>query len=245
MPSPPPPALRTVLWGVQRIGAGLHLPRHAHAASYVTLVLEGRFEQVGYAGRWRAEAGDVLIQPTLDCHADTMCSRGLVLMRLPWRHEAGLGGVWRGLDVDAIRRAGEAHPEEGRAVVAGLVAGRAPLEPVIEHWVDPLAARLAEHPRQSISGWAEAAGRSREATARAFRARFVVAPARLRLELRTRAAWLRIVGTRDALAAIALELGFADQAHMTRAVGWLTRASPGQWRIASAGSANPGSGLKT
>ena len=83
--------MRTVAWGVQRIDPGLHMPRHVHATSYVTLVLEGRFEQVGYAGRWRVEAGDVLIQPTLDCHADTMSSRGLVLMRLPWRHEAGLG----------------------------------------------------------------------------------------------------------------------------------------------------------
>jgi len=231
MPGHPPPALRTVAWGVQRIAAGLHLPRHAHAASYVTLVLEGCFEQVGYAGRWRAEAGDVLIQPTLDCHADRMSSRGLVLMRLPWRHEPGLGGVWRGLDADAIRRAGEVDPADGRAAVAALVTGRAPLAPVVEHWADPLAARLAEDPRQSIAGWAEAAGRSREATARAFHARFGVAPARLRLELRTRAAWLRIVGTRDALAGIAAEFGFADQAHMTRAVGWLTGATPGQWRV--------------
>jgi AraC-like DNA-binding protein len=227
---------------VQRIPAGQHLPRHAHSASYVTLVLEGFYEQVGYAGRWRAQAGDVLIQPTLDCHADTMHSRGLVLMRLPWRHEAGPGGVWRGLDVDEIRRAGAVDPAAGRALVAARVAGRPPLAAVEEHWVDPLAARLAADPRQSIAGWAEGVGRSREAAARAFQARFGVAPARLRLELRTRAAWLRIVGTREALAAIAQELGFADQAHMTRAVRWLTQATPGQWR---ARCSNAGSGPKT
>jgi AraC-like DNA-binding protein len=235
----PPPARRAVSWGVQRIPAGQHLPRHAHAASYVTLVLEGRYEQVGYGGRWRAQAGDVLVQPTLDCHSDTMSSRGLVLMRLPWRHEAGLGGVWRGLDVDEIRRAGTADPAAGRALVAALVTARPPLAPVEEHWVDPLVARLAADPRLSIADWAQGAGRSREATARAFGVRFGVAPARLRLELRTRAAWLRIVGTREALSVIAQELGFADQAHMTRAVRWLTQATPGWWR---SGRADAGAG---
>jgi AraC-like DNA-binding protein len=156
-------------------------------------------------------------------------------MRLPWRHEEGLGGAWRGLDVDAIRRAGEADPAQGQAAVAALVAGRAPLAPVLEHWVDALAARLAREPRLSIAGWVDAAGRSREATARAFQARFGVAPARLRLELRTRSAWLRIVDTREALADIAADLGFADQAHMTRAVRWLTAATPGQWRRRATG----------
>jgi AraC-like DNA-binding protein len=231
------PGLRTVPYGVQKVAPGQHMPRHQHASSYVTLVVEGAYEQVGYAGRWRVQAGDVLVQPTLDCHSDTMLSRGLVLMRLPWRHEPGLGGAWRGLDVDELLRAGARDPAAAGGLVAALVRGRAPLAPVVDHWADLLAARLRDDPRLSISGWAEAAGRSREATARAFHARYGVAPARLRTELRARAAWLRVVGSGEALSAIALDLGFADQPHMSRAVRWLTGASPGQWRAARGGAA--------
>ena len=40
----------------------------------------------------------------------------------------------------------------------------------------------------------------------------------------------RIVSTDDRLSLIALETGFADQSHMTRAVGWLTGKSPSAWR---------------
>jgi len=45
-----------------------------------------------------------------------------------------------------------------------------------------------------------------------------------------RAAWGRIAETRAPLADIAYDLGFADQAHMTRAVRWLTGAAPAAWR---------------
>jgi hypothetical protein len=54
------------------------------------------YEQLAYAGRLRLECGDVLLQPTFDCHADRMLSQGLVILRLPWRRECGFGGVYRG-----------------------------------------------------------------------------------------------------------------------------------------------------
>jgi AraC-like DNA-binding protein len=220
---------------VEKVAPRAVVPRHQHAAGYVTLVLAGAYEQAGYGGRWRVQAGDVLVQPTLDCHADTMLSRGLWLLRLPWRHEPGFGGAWRGLDADEIRHAGERDPAAASALVAGLVRDRAPLPPVVDHEVDLLAARLREEPGLlRIGEWAADAARSREAASRAFRARYGVSPARLRAELRARAAWLRVVGTREPLSAIALELGFADQPHMSRAVRWLTGASPGQWRARGA-----------
>jgi hypothetical protein len=44
-----------------------------------------------------------------------------------------------------------------------------------------------------------------------------------------RAAWLQITGSSDPLSRIAANLGFADQAHMTRAVKALTGAPPTRW----------------
>jgi AraC-like DNA-binding protein len=224
------PIRRAVRAGVQSLPPGLDLPRHQHLSSYVTLVLEGAFQQIGYAGRLQPRAGDLLVQPTLDCHANRMRSEGLTLMRLPWRHEASLGGVWRGLDLDLIRREGERDAWGGSALVSELIAGRAPEPPVQDHWVDELAARLAADPQQPLAAWACSTGRTREAASRAFHGEYGASPSAFRLELRTRDAWLRIVGSAQPLSQIALDLGFADQPHMTRAVRWLTDAAPGAWR---------------
>ena len=50
------------------------------------------------------------------------------------------------------------------------------------------------------------------------------------MEFKAREAWIRTVTRRDSLAFIASELGYADQAHMTRAVRMLTGAPPDAWR---------------
>jgi len=42
--------------------------------AYATVVLAGRFEESGYIGRVCASAGDVLVHPALDCHANQMVS---------------------------------------------------------------------------------------------------------------------------------------------------------------------------
>ena len=68
--------------GIERLAPGYALPRHQHGEAYATVLLRGAFEQASYAGRMRVEAGQVLIQPTLDAHADRMLSaavpRGLL-----------------------------------------------------------------------------------------------------------------------------------------------------------------------
>src|SRR5262249_43079772 len=82
----------------------------------------------------------------------------------------------------------------------------------------------------SFARWAARIGVARETVARAFSTAFGVSARQFRAELMARAAWLRIVRTRDSLAQIALASGFADQAHMTRGVHQLTGASPAVWR---------------
>jgi len=100
----------------------------------------------------------------------------------------------------------------------------------MSHWSDDLAAALAGDADLQIAAWAQAAGLSREGVCRGFRTHYGVNPGRFRGELRARTAWLRITEGCAPLAAIAHDLGFADQSHMTRAVKWLTGASPSDWR---------------
>jgi AraC-like DNA-binding protein len=228
MRSPTP--RRTVRSGLERLPAAGLMPRHQHSHAYATILLDGAYEQFAYAGRLRLRPGDVLIQPTLDCHADRMLSPGLTLLRLPWRAEASLGGVFRGRNVDEIRRLAGTDVEAAAALLADDLTGAAPLPPVADGWADQLAIDLALTPRLGIEGWAASHTLTREHVSRAFRASFGVPPAQFRAELNARTAWLKVVRTPEPLSAIAASLGYADQAHMTRAVKALTGAAPGHWR---------------
>src|SRR5579859_6194449 len=78
---------RKIRFEPEWLPAGHDGSRHQHLEAYASIVLEGRYEQAGYSGRWTVGGGDVLLQPTLDCHADRMLSRGVWVQRPPWRLE--------------------------------------------------------------------------------------------------------------------------------------------------------------
>jgi AraC-like DNA-binding protein len=194
-------------------------------------VIDGQFDQIGYAGRIRVSAGDLLIQPTLDAHANQMPrTRGAHVLRLPWPDADDLGGAFRLDDVDAIVRAAERDLPAALALALAQAAVAGPPHRRILDLPDLLAAELATGDVPDLASWAERRGVARETASRAFTAAFGVPARRFRCELRARAAWLQIVRTRDGLAAIAAATGFADQAHMTRHVRALTGACPSHWR---------------
>jgi AraC-like DNA-binding protein len=68
---------------------------------------------------------------------------------------------------------------------------------------------------------------------RGFYQVYGVSPSAFRAQIRGRHAWRRIVSGAQWLAGLATELGFADQAHMTRAVRSLTGRPPGAWRTSN------------
>jgi len=201
-------------------------PRHRHLEPYAIVVVRGAFEQTSYAGRVRVLAGELLVQPTLDCHANQPITAGVQILRLPWPDVDDLGGVYA-VDVDEIVRLAER--DVAAAARLARASARRPRAGARD-WPDLLAAALVAGDVTSFSAWAEQLGVARETVSRGFATAYGVPPRRFRAELRVRAAWLRIVRTRAALAAIAQATGFADQAHMTRGVRALTGASPAAWR---------------
>ncbi len=225
-----PAPRRTIRAGFERLAAVRSVPRHQHAEAYATIVLDGAYEQLSYAGRLGIRAGDVVVQPTFDCHADRMLSAGITLVRLPWRREESLGGVYRKVPIGAIARAAERDIAEAAERLAAALKDAQCERGFVEDWADRLACDLAANPRLRLARWARLHRVTREHVSRCFSAAFGVTPARFRSELSARAAWLRITGTRESLSAIAGDLGFADQAHMTRAVVALTGAAPSLWR---------------
>lgn len=226
----PPSRLRSVRQGVEAIPPG-DLPRHRHLGAYATIVVEGCFEQVNYAGRVIVRAGDLLINPTLDCHANFMISSGARILRLHWPLETSVGGVRKLRDADEIIRTAE---RDTHLAVLELLdeVGRDGLQRgECRDWPDLLAADLATGRAGRIDAWAEAYGLARETVSRGFSKAFGVSPAGFRNELRARRAWCLAISTRDRFAEIAAETGFADQAHMTRSIRTLTGAAPKLWRL--------------
>ena len=225
------PNFRRITPGIETLPSSFSLPRHRHLRAYATVVLAGSFEESGYVGRIRATAGDVLIHPALDCHANPIVSAGVKLIRLDWSDTAGAGGLYRLDEVDTLARTAEKDVGDAALLLKHALRSRWPPPPGRRNdWPDLLAATLAQDASTEIGAWAETNGLARETVSRGFAAAYGIAPAAFRAELRTRTAWLRITQGSDSLCLIATETGFADQAHMTRWIHRMTGAPPGAWR---------------
>ena len=230
-----PPAdsffFRRVTPGIEILRSSFSLPRHRHLGAYATVVLSGSFDESGYVGRIRATAGDVLIHPALDCHANQMVSAGVKLIRLDWSDTDGAGGLYRLNQVDAVARTAEKDVNQAALLLEEALGKNQPLPPGKRNdWPDLLAGALARNAATEIGAWAEANGLARETVSRGFAAAYGTTPAVFRAEMRARAAWLRITRGSESLCAIAAETGFADQAHMTRWIHRVTGAPPAAWR---------------
>jgi len=225
------PRFRQVTPGIDTLPSSFSLPRHRHLRAYATVVLAGSFEESGYSGRIRATAGDVLIHPALDCHANQMVSAGVKLIRLDWPDISGIGGLYHLDEVDELARTAEKDVIEAMLLLeCTLRRTRLPSPGRKNDWPDLLLADLARNASMEIGLWAEVNGLARETVSRGFAAAYGIAPSVLRAELRARTAWLRITRGSDCLCRIAADTGFADQAHMTRWIHRITGAPPAVWR---------------
>jgi AraC-like DNA-binding protein len=217
--------------GIETLPASFSLPRHRHLQAYATVVLAGRFEESGYAGRICAAAGDVLIHPTLDCHANQMISAGVKLIRLHWPEGGQFGGLYRLTDVDQIARIAERDVRAAAVFLERAVRKSSQPSPGIRNdWPDLLLSALERNAATEIGAWAETNGLAPETVSRGFTMAYGITPTVFRAEWRARSAWLRIARGVDCLSQIATETGFADQAHMTRWIRRISGAPPSAWR---------------
>ncbi len=198
------------------------------------MVLAGSFEERGYSGRLVATEGDVLVHHDLDAHGNTMLSRGAWLLRLPLppkrAQDAFAEGGYRVDRLDDVVRLAARNVGDASAVLAARLAKVAPRSPVTRDWPDVLAADLRGGEPFALDDWARAHGLAPATVSRGFRQVHAVPPSVYRAELRARRAWQEVRRSAHSLAAIALDAGFADQAHMSRAVRSFTGAAPGAWR---------------
>ncbi len=215
--------------GLHRYQAGAPMPRHRHAEPYMAIVVEGGYLEAGDCGRIEARPGDVLLHGAYDAHQDAFLRGGATVLNLPL--EAGAQpGFGRIDDVDAIVRLAERHPRQASIEAQSEIERRS--APFAD-WPDLLAAALRDDPDLVISSWAEGIGLAAASVSRGFIRAYGVSPKRYRLEARVRSAARRLPHWRGSLAALAAEFGFADQAHMTRAIAAMTGQTPARLRAKS------------
>jgi AraC-like DNA-binding protein len=207
--------------------ASERVPRHRHGRAYAAIVLAGSYEECGSRGRFRVGAGDVLLHDAFEAHLDHFHSSGAQILNLV---DTGLirdFAVGHVGDPDAIARAAERGLNEASTLLREQLCESARSR---EDWPDILARDLQHDPGCRLDRWANKHGLASETVSRGFGKVFGIAPAAFRAEARAGRALARIVGSDVPLAAIAAAEGFADQAHMSRAVRALTGMPPGAWR---------------
>src|SRR5689334_14995870 len=159
------PLLREVTPGRETIAGGHVMPRHRHLDAYALVVVSGAIDQASYAGRVRIRAGEILVQPTLDCHSNGTI--GAQVLRLPWPAVEGLGGAYRLANVDEVVRAAERDPLEASLIAQAAVARDARCDAASD-WPDLLANDLAHGCVERLSEWAEIHALQPETLSRGF-----------------------------------------------------------------------------
>ena len=203
------------------------LPRHLHDHGFAALVLSGGYVEAGDTGRHRMEPGDVLLHQSWESHLDRFDRRGAEVLVLRIGDCDAIPLVGRVDDPEAIARLAERdRAEAARQMLATLT----PRGPTAGDWPDLLAQALRADPGLPLTPWARDRGLHPGALSRGFRQVFGITPVTYRLIQRTRRAMEAVRRSSEPLSLVAQDCGFADQAHMSRAIRSLANTTPGALR---------------
>lgn len=211
-------------------GAFERMARHRHRQGYVALVLAGGYIEAGDRGRLRVQAGQAVIHGAYESHQDEFFGAGARVLNLPVvgaELDAAVGHV---AGADAIARLAERDPGQAAELLRETFQ---PSAARLNDWPDLLAVALAAEPGFSLAEWADGMGIAPESLSRGFRRAYGTSPKRYRLELRAIRALRLLPGWQGSIAMLAAETGFADQAHLTRAVVAVTGQAPNRLKVKS------------
>jgi len=203
------------------------LPRHPHHDAFAAVVLSGGYIEAGDTGRHRLEPGDVVLHRAWESHLDRFDRRGaeVLLLTVDNRDAARISG--RIADPDALVRVAEQDPvDAARQLMADLI----PKPAIVNDWPDLLADALRVDPALALRAWAREHGLHIGSISRGFRQVFDMTPLAFRLVQRTWRAIEAIQGDGQPLYLVAQDCGFADQAHMSRAIRGLVGTTPSALR---------------
>lgn len=189
------------------------LARHRHSQAYAALVLQGGYVEAGDCGRFEVETGQVILHGAFESHANAFRSRGAVVLNLDVTCETG--GLARVEDPDLIIRLAE---RDTRAACEALMATLVVESRRCTDWPDQLSQRIIEDPDVNLGEWAREHDLAPQSVSRGFSRIYGVTPKRFRADQRALRAVRAVNAWRGRGAKLAAELGFADQAHMAKAI---------------------------
>lgn len=205
--------------------------RHRHEHAYAAMVLSGGYEEAGDQGRFRVEAGDVVLHERFEAHINRFSASGAVVLNLPLPDRYSfLPGRASVADPDSIVRLAEKNKAEAASLLLSTFTLR---DTEYADWPDKLAADLMENPSLGLTRWGEKRGLTPWGLSRGFMQVFGLSPSAFRARTRARHAWKALEISEKPLAQIAAHLGFSDQPHMTRSVKELTGEPPRAWKDAA------------
>lgn len=189
-------------------------------------MLNGGYLEAGDRGRFAVQAGNVVFHGCYEAHQNVLSANGALILNLPL--DCGAGSIGAVADPDLVARLAESDMQEAcDALRASLIKSDAKCS----DWPDELSRCLIDNPSLNLSEWAECRGLAPQSVGRGFRKAFGVTPKRFRADQRALRAQRKLPGWSGTGAALAAELGFADQAHMTRSVRELTGKSPTEIKV--------------
>lgn len=239
-----------------RFPAGLHLPAHSHPDPHIAVVLAGGWFAGGGPHEQDSFAPTVLVEPAGEVHANRFGAVETAVLSLSL--EAGrlgsvVGDVTRRflhvrdpyIELLARRAANELEepddvtPLAVEAAALELVARVARSVGLERHpsWLG--TAREVLHDRYadslSVNDIADAIGVEPERLARGFRRAYGESLGDYLRRIRVNAAARLLATTDEPISQVAGEVGFADQAHLTRWFSRYLETTPGRYRGSSRG----------
>lgn len=207
---------------------------HRHGGAQVSLVLAGGYREDSDAGEVRVNGAALSAKPAGFEHENLFGETGALILavNLPQAAPFASYRVARGIAGGPAVLAGASRTgAAGVAALATGLTGGADDEPgPRDPGLDEVRCRLAADDRARSKVLARTLGLHPVQFARQFREAFGESPRTVRLWGRTSRAIHRIVRTAMPLAELACVEGFADQAHLTRAVKQATGFAPARLR---------------
>jgi AraC-like DNA-binding protein len=199
-----------------------------HTEASVALVISGGYEEAGDRGRFQVRAGDVVIHAPYDTHLDRFTSRGAHILDLPIAPRSGFSAGFGRIDnPDLIARVAERDLAQATELLFSAFKEHSLLA---LDWPEQLAQVLSKNPELCLGDWAHEFGLAAATVTRGFRQVFGITPSQFRAHSRAKLAWNMINSSNVPLCQVAANLGFSDQAHMTRALRSLTGKTPSMCR---------------
>ena len=212
---------------------------HRHDRAQISLLLAGGYVEDSDQGRSRADGPSLSRKPGGFDHQNRFGDAGALILSLNVDAAAAPERYFvaprpEGVTELALRR----MASDGRAMAAlvdSVPAGSAPAAPTPQPWLNEAHDRLLTESGLSIGALARSFGLHPVRFSCLFREAFALSPTAARQNRRAARAVGRLIHSGTPLAEIAASEGFADQAHLSRAIRRATGWSPGRLRRLFAG----------